>query len=241
MNRFLENISNLFNESNKEIGFGSKSKTINSRKALLFQESKPESLIHEKYIDGVIYKDLEFDKLKKLSNKNVLNGLIFPDKMINLEKLESYNFDFAVLHDLNISSEFLLSEKIASGFYINSNLDDSAYDAINNIPFSFIIIDLMNKPKYETLSGIFDLTKIISNIDNNIILKLDYIPSQKTLELLYLLGIVGVIIDSEVHSEDKFKILDKYLKDLKGDLKKKPIVYPNISNNLDFIPYDDEE
>lgn len=241
MNRFLENISNLFNESNKEIGFGSKAKSINSRKALLFQELKSESSAYEEYIDGVIYKDLEFDKLKKLSNKNVLNGLIFPDKMINLEKLENCNFDFVILHDLNISSEFLLSEKIASGFYINSNLDDSTYDTINNIPFSFVVIDLIKKPKYETLSGIFDLTKIISNIDNNIILKLDYIPTEKTLELLYLLGIVGVIIDSEAHREDKFKILDKYLKDLKGDIKKKPILYPNISNNMDFIPYDDEE
>jgi hypothetical protein len=241
VNRFLENISNLFNESNKEIGFGSKAKSINSRKALLFQELKSESSAYEEYIDGVIYKDLEFDKLKKLSNKNVLNGLIFPDKMINLEKLENCNFDFVILHDLNISSEFLLSEKIASGFYINSNLDDSTYDTINNIPFSFVVIDLIKKPKYETLSGIFDLTKIISNIDNNIILKLDYIPTEKTLELLYLLGIVGVIIDSEAHREDKFKILDKYLKDLKGDIKKKPILYPNISNNMDFIPYDDEE
>jgi len=241
VNRFLENISNLFNESNKEIGFGSKSKTKNSRKALLFQELKPESPVYEKYIDGVIYKDVEFDKLKKLSNKDVLGGLIFPDKMISLEKLENYNFDFAILHDLNISSEFLLSEKIAPGFYIDSNLDDSTYDTINNIPFSFVVIDLINKPKYETLSGIFDLTKIISNIDNNIILKLDYIPSEKTLELLYLLGVVGIIIDSEAYSEDKFKVLDKYLKDLKVDLKKKPIVYPNISNNMDFIPYDDEE
>ena len=36
------------------------------------------------------------------------------------------------------------------------------YDAINNIPFSFIVIDLIKKPKFETLSGIFDLSKIIN-------------------------------------------------------------------------------
>ena len=241
MNRFLEKISSLFDESKKEIGFGSKTKIKNSRKVLLFQQLKPLSPIYEKFIDGVIYKDLEFDKLKKLSNTSLLNGLFFPDRLIKLEKLENCDFDWVVLHDLNLSSEFLLSEKIASGFYIDSKLKDSTYDIINNIPFSFVVIDLISKPKYETLSGIFDLTEIITNIDNNIILKLDYIPSEKAIELLYSLGVVGIILDSDVHNEDKFKILDKYLKALKSDAKKKPIVYPNISNSMDLLPYDDED
>ena len=241
MNRFLEKISSLFDESKKEIGFGSKTKIKNSRKVLLFQQLKPLSPIHEKFIDGVIYKDLEFDKLKKLSNTSLLNGLFFPDRLIKLEKLENCDFDWTVLHDLNLSSEFLLSEKISCGFYIDSKLKDSTYDIINNIPFSFVVIDLISKPKYETLSGIFDLTEIITNIDNNIILKLDYIPSEKAIELLYSLGVVGIILDSDAHNEDKFKILDKYLKALKSDAKKKPIVYPNISNSMDLLPYDDED
>ena len=241
MNRLLEKISSLLDESKKEIGFGSKTKIKNSRKVLLFQQLKPLSPIYEKFIDGVIYKDLEFDKLKKLSNTNLLNGLFFPDRLIKLEKLENCDFDWAVIHDLNLSSEFLLSDKISSGFYIDSKLEDSTYDIINNIPFSFVVIDLISKPKYETLSGIFDLTEIISNIDNNIILKLDYIPSEKAIELLYSLGVVGIILDSDAHNEDKFKILDKYLKALKSDAKKKPIVYPNISNSMDLLPYDDED
>ena len=86
MNRLLEKISSLLDESKKEIGFGSKTKIKNSRKVLLFQQLKPLSPIYEKFIDGVIYKDLEFDKLKKLSNTNLLNGLFFPDRLIKLEK-----------------------------------------------------------------------------------------------------------------------------------------------------------
>ena len=185
MNRFLEKISSLFDESKKEIGFGSKTKIKNSRKVLLFQQLKPLSPIYEKFIDGVIYKDLEFENndgyMWKISHR-----------LIKLEKLENCDFDWAVIHDLNLSSEFLLSDKISSGFYIDSKLEDSTYDIINNIPFSFVVIDLISKPKYETLSGIFDLTEIITNIDNNIILKLDYEIFQEKylaikLNLLYLL------------------------------------------------------
>ena len=92
MNRLLEKISSLFDESKKGIGFGCKTKIKNSRKVLLFQQLKPLSPIYEKFIDGVIYKDLEFDKLKKLSNTNLLNGLFFPDRLIKLEKLENCDF-----------------------------------------------------------------------------------------------------------------------------------------------------
>jgi len=241
VNRFLKNISSLFNENEKGIGFGNNTKAKKTRKILLFQVLNHDSHVNDKYIDGLIYKDIEFDKLKKPSKKVNLNGIFFPDKMINLDQLEKHGFDFAILHDLNISSDYLLSESIASGFLIENNLDDVEYDAINNIPFSFIVIDLIKKPKFETLSGIFDLSKIISNIDNNVILKLDYIPPKKTLELLYQFGVIAIIIDSELLNEDKLKLLNEDLINIKGDLKKKQIVYPSIGNSMDSISYDDEE
>ncbi|MBM01245.1 MAG: hypothetical protein CL762_00785 [Chloroflexi bacterium] len=241
MNRFLENISNLFNNNEKGIGFGNNTKAKKTRRILLFQLLNENEHIYDKYIDGLIYKDVEFDKLKKPIKKTKLNGIFFPDKMITLGKLENHNFDFAVLHDLNISSDYLLSDCVAAGFFIDNYLDDATYDAINNIPFSFVVIDLIKKPRFDTLSGIFDLSKIISNIDNNILLKLNYIPSKKTLELLNQFGVIGIIIDSEILNDDKLKLLNEDLINLKGDLKKRQIAYPAIGNNMDSISYDDEE
>ena len=71
MNRFLENISSLFNENEKGIGFGNNTKAKKTRKILLFQVLNHDSHVNDKYIDGLIYKDIEFDKLKKPSKSDL--------------------------------------------------------------------------------------------------------------------------------------------------------------------------
>ena len=54
-------------------------------------------------------------------------------------------------------------------------------------------------------------------------------------------SVIAIIIDSELLNEDKLKLLNEDLINIKGDLKKKQIVYPSIGNSMDSISYDDEE
>jgi len=241
VNKLLENINNLSNDSTKNIGFGKSTSSKNSRKILLFQELRNQDNQYLEYIDGLIYKDIEFDQLNEINLNDHLNGIIFPDKMIKVDLVESNGFDFVVLHDLNVSSAYLVSEKLTTGFYVEENLDDDTAEILNNISTSFVLINLNNNPKYEKLSGIFDLVKIISKLEKYIFIKLNYLPDPKILSLLHSCGVVAIILDSSVVNESIFKLFDKHLRDIKTDNKNNPLFYPNISESINLVDIDDED
>ena len=106
MNRLEKKIEQIFTKKTNSIGFGNSSDKKIEKKILLFIES--DSIIddYSDLIDGFLIKNLEIDKFKKVKSKKLI-GIKYPDKLLDINKINEFKYDFVIIEDSNLSYKYL--------------------------------------------------------------------------------------------------------------------------------------
>jgi hypothetical protein len=241
MNKLIKQFDNLTEIPKKNLGFGNRTSSNKNKKMLIVTESTFMDL-GSNHFDSFLIKDLEFDSLKKIKlsdGKSI--GILNPDKNIKLKSIENADYDYVILNDLNVDSEFLTSEKLTIGFHITGTFDDDLADIIDDLPFSFVYIDLLSPPDLEKLSGIFSIANITSKISKNIFLKLNKSPSLNTLNLLSSLGINSIVINHDTADHFKLDQLVANINLIKPENSKNPRHYADLSSAMPDIDTSEDD
>ena len=85
---------------------------------------------------------------------------------------------------------------------------------------------------------IFKLSKITSKFNCNFFMKTNRILNTDQLQILFNLGIIGLILDSKITNKKNILNLNKNLENINTD-KKKSSISPDLSSNLNSSVEDD--
>ena len=241
MNKLIKQFDNLIEVPKKNLGFGTNFPSSQNKKMLVTIESISNDHNY-KHFDSSLIQDLEFDSVKIIKpNSNISIGVLNPDKNIKLKSLEDAGYDYAILNDLNTDSNFLSSDKLTIGYHIANNLDDDLADIIDELPFSFVYIDLLSPPDLAKLSGIFAISNITSKVSKNIFLKLNHAPSLSTLNILSSLGVNSIVFNSIVANSIKLDQLALIIDQIKPENAKNSRHYADLSSAMPDIDTSEDD
>ncbi len=230
MNKLIEQFDSLIETPQKKLGFGDVLSSKQNKKMILSAEAITTEQVSS-HFDSILIKDLEFHSIKNVkSSINNSVGILNPDKNIKIKSLESAGYDYAILNDLNVASEILSSDKLTIGYQVTNNLEDELADIIEDLPFSFVYIDLMSALDLDKLSGIFTIAEITSKISKNIFLKLNKAPSLSTLNILNTLGVNSIVISHNVASTINLDQLVLNIDKIKPENPKNSHHYADLSS-----------
>ena len=236
MNKLEKKIDQIFSKKTSNIGFGNSSEKKVDKKLLLLIES--DSIIDDfqDSIDGLLITNLEIDKLNKVKSKNLV-GIKYPDKLLDVKKITNNNYDFVIIDDNKLSYKYL-DNNTKTIYKINEDLTDDDVDAISSFDFPVLYIEFKENLSFDELESFFKLSKITSKFNCNFFMKTNRILSTDQLQILFNLGIIGLILDSKIINKKNILNLNKNLENINTE-KKKSIISPDLSSNLNSSVEDD--
>ena len=237
LNKLEKKIEVLFSKKNNSIGFGKSLATEKKRKLLLFVESNNISKSYNDLIDGFLIIDLEFDNLTKIEDERVI-GLKYPDKILDLEKINKCNYDFVIVEDLKLSYKYLNNDT-KTIFKVDENISDENADIISSFDFPILFIELSENLNFNDLQSFFKLSKIVSKFNNNFILKVNSILNTDQIQILYNLGIIGLVLDSKYADIKTINKFNDNLINLNTEKKKQDSI-PDLSSNYSSSSHEDD-
>ena len=236
MNRLEKKIEQIFTKKTNSIGFGNSSDKKIEKKILLFIES--DSIIddYSDLIDGFLIKNLEIDKFKKVKSKKLI-GIKYPDKLLDINKINEYNYDFVIIDDSKLSYKYL-NNNSKTIYQIDEDISDDDSDIISSFDFPVLYIEFKENLNFDDIESFFKLTKITSKFNVNFFIKTNRILSSDQLQILFNLGIIGLILDSKISNKKNITDLNKSLMNIQTE-KKKLDNFPDLSNSLSSSVEDD--
>ena len=236
MNRLEKKIEQIFTKKTNSIGFGNSSDKKIEKKILLFIES--DSIIddYSDLIDGFLIKNLEIDKFKKVKSKKLI-GIKYPDKLLDINKINEFKYDFVIIEDSKLSYKYL-SNNSKTIYQIDEDISDDDSDIISSFDFPVLYIEFKENLNFDDIESFFKLTKITSKFNVNFFIKTNRILSSDQLQILFNLGIIGLILDSKISNKKNITDLNKSLMNIQTE-KKKLDNFPDLSNSLSSSVEDD--
>jgi len=237
LNKLEKKIELLFSKKTNAIGFGKSSIDEKKRKLLLFIESNSITKDHSNTIDGIIITNFEPTKLKKIKDDRII-GLKYPDKVLDINDLNKNNYDFVIIDDQKLDYKYLDNDS-KTIFQINENISDDDADIISSFDFPLLYIETTKNLNFKEIESFFNLGKITSKFSTNYILKINTYLDKDQIQILFNLGVIGLVLDSQISEK---KIINKFndnLVNLNTDKKKSNSV-PDLSSNLSSSPIEDD-
>ena len=236
MNKLEKKIDQIFSKKISSIGFGNSTKKKVDKKLLLLIESDLIINDFQDLIDGILLTNLEIDKLEKVNSKNLV-GIKYPDKLLDINKITDNNYDFVIIDDDKLSYKYL-DNNSRSIYEINEDITDDDADIISSFDFPVLYIEFKENLNFEQVESFFKLSKITSKFNCNFFMKTHRILSTDHLQILFNLGIIGLILDSKISNKKNILNLNKNLENINTD-KKKNSISPDLSSNINPSLEDD--
>ncbi len=236
MNKLERKIDQIFSKKTSNIGFGNTTAKKIDKKILLFIET---DLLSDKYndsIDGLVIKNIEIDNFKKIKSNNLV-GIKYPDKLLDINKIANNNYDFVIIDDKELSYKYL-DNNSRTIYQINEDITDDDADTISSFDFPVLYIEFKENLNFDQLESFFKLSKITSKFNCNFFIKTNRILSTDQLQILFNLGIIGLILDSKISNKKNILNLNKNLMNINTE-KKKTSISPDLSSNLASSVEDD--
>ena len=236
MNKLEKKIDQIFSKKTSNIGFGNSSVKRADKKLLILIES--DSIIDDfqDLIDGLLITNLEIDKLDKVKSKNLV-GIKYPDKLLDFNKITNNNYDFVIIDDNKLSYKYL-DNNSKTIYEINEDITDDDVDVISSFDFPVLFIEFKENLNFDEVESFFKLSKITSKFNSNFFMKTNRILNTDQLQILFNLGIIGLILDSKITNKKNILNLNKNLESINTD-KKKSSISPDLSSNLNSSVEDD--
>ena len=236
MNKLEKKIDQIFSKKISNIGFGNSPAKKVDKKLLLLIES--DSIINDfqDSIDGLLLTNLEIDKLEKVDSKNLV-GIKYPDKLLDINKITDNNYDFVIIDDNKLSYKYL-DNNSKTIYEINEDITDDDVDVISSFDFPVLFIEFKENLNFDEVESFFKLSKITSKFNSNFFMKTNRILNTDQLQILFNLGIIGLILDSKITNKKNILNLNKNLESINTD-KKKSSISPDLSSNLNSSVEDD--
>ena len=236
MNKLEKKIDQIFSKKISSIGFGNSTKKKVDKKLLLLIESDLIINDFQDLIDGILLTNLEIDKLEKVNSKNLV-GIKYPDKLLDINKITDNNYDFVIIDDDKLSYKYL-DNNSRSIYEINEDITDDDADIISSFDFPVLYIEFKENLNFEQVESFFKLSKITSKFNCNFFMKTHRILSTDQLQILFNLGIIGLVLDSKISNKKNILNLNKNLESINTD-KKKNSISPDLSSNINPSLEDD--
>tara|TARA_Y100001958_G_scaffold72198_1_gene48678 strand:+ start:2469 stop:3188 length:720 start_codon:yes stop_codon:yes gene_type:complete len=236
VNKLERKIDQIFSKKTSNIGFGNTTAKKIDKKILLFIET---DLLSDKYndsIDGLVIKNIEIDNFKKIKSNNLV-GIKYPDKLLDINKIANNNYDFVIIDDKELSYKYL-DNNSRTIYQINEDITDDDADTISSFDFPVLYIEFKENLNFDQLESFFKLSKITSKFNCNFFIKTNRILSTDQLQILFNLGIIGLILDSKISNKKNILNLNKNLMNINTE-KKKTSISPDLSSNLASSVEDD--
>ena len=236
MNKLEKKIDQIFSKKTSNIGFGNSSVKRADKKLLILIES--DSIIDDfqDLIDGLLITNLEIDKLDKVKSKNLV-GIKYPDKLLDVNKITDNNYDFVIIDDNKLSYKYL-DNNSKTIYEINEDITDDDVDVISSFDFPVLFIEFKENLNFDEVESFFKLSKITSKFNSNFFMKTNRILNTDQLQILFNLGIIGLILDSKIINKKNILNLNKNLENINTE-KKKSGISPDLSPNLNSSIEDD--
>ena len=180
---------------------------------------------------------MEIDKLDKVKSKNLV-GIKYPDKLLDVNKITNNNYDFVIIDDNKLSYKYL-DNNSKTIYEINEDITDDDVDVISSFDFPVLYIEFKENLNFDEVESFFKLSKITSKFNSNFFMKTNRILNTEQLQILFNLGIIGLILDSKITNKKNILNLNKNLESINTD-KKKSSISPDLSSNLNSI-FDSKE
>ena len=237
MNKLEKKIDQIFSKKTSNIGFGNSSIKNSDKKLLLLIES--DSIINDfqDSIDGILITNLEIDNLDKVKSKNLV-GIKYPDKLLDVNKINDNNYDFVIIDDNKLSYKYL-DNNSKTIYEINEDITDDDVDIISSFDFPVLYIEFKENLNFDEVESFFKISKITSKFNCNFFMKTNRILSTDQLQILFNLGIIGLILDSKIINKKNILILNKNLENINTEKKKMSSISPDLSSNLNSSVEDD--
>ena len=236
MNKLEKKIDQIFSKKISSIGFGNSTKKKVDKKLLLLIESDLIINDFQDLIDGILLTNLEIDKLEKVNSKNLV-GIKYPDKLLDINKITDNNYDFVIIDDDKLSYKYL-DNNSKTIYEINEDITDDDVDVISSFDFPVLFIEFKENLNFDEVESFFKLSKITSKFNSNFFMKTNRILNTDQLQILFNLGIIGLILDSKITNKKNILNLNKNLESINTD-KKKSSISPDLSSNLNSSVEDD--
>ena len=236
MNKLEKKIDQIFSKKTSNIGFGNSSVKRADKKLLILIES--DSIIDDfqDLTDGLLITNLEIDKLDKVKSKNLV-GIKYPDKLLDVNKITNNNYDFVIIDDNKLSYKYL-DNNSKTIYEINEDITDDDVDVISSFDFPVLFIEFKENLNFDEVESFFKLSKITSKFNSNFFMKTNRILNTDQLQILFNLGIIGLILDSKITNKKNILNLNKNLENIDTE-KKKSSISPDLSSNLNSSVEDD--
>ncbi len=238
MNKLERKIDQIFSKKTSNIGFGNTTAKKIDKKILLFIETDLLSDEYKDSIDGLVIKNIEIDNFKKIKSNNLV-GIKYPDKLLDINKIANNNYDFVIIDDKELSYKYL-DNNSRTIYQINEDITDDDADTISSFDFPVLYIEFKENLNFDQLESFFKLSKITSKFNCNFFIKTNRILSTDQLQILFNLGIIGLILDSKISNKKNILNLNKNLMNINTE-KKKTSISPDLSSNLASSVEDDFE
>ena len=193
-------------------------------------------MIFKILIDGLLITNLEIDKLDKVKSKNLV-GIKYPDKLLDVNKITNNNYDFVIIDDNKLSYKYL-DNNSKTIYEINEDITDDDVDVISSFDFPVLYIEFKENLNFDEVESFFKLSKITSKFNSNFFMKTNRILNTDQLQILFNLGIIGLILDSKITNKKNILNLNKNLENINTE-KKKSSISPDLSSNLNSSVEDD--
>ncbi len=236
MNKLERKIDQIFSKKTSNIGFGNTTAKKIDKKILLFIETDLLSDEYKDSIDGLVIKNIEIDNFKKIKSNNLV-GIKYPDKLLDINKIANNNYDFVIIDDKELSYKYL-DNNSRTIYQINEDITDDDADTISSFDFPVLYIEFKENLNFDQLESFFKLSKITSKFNCNFFIKTNRILSTDQLQILFNLGIIGLILDSKISNKKNILNLNKNLMNINTE-KKKTSISPDLSSNLASSVEDD--
>ena len=236
MNKLERKIDQIFSNKTSNIGFGNTTAKKIDKKILLFIETDLLSDEYKDSIDGLVIKNIEIDNFKKIKSNNLV-GIKYPDKLLDINKIANNNYDFVIIDDKELSYKYL-DNNSRTIYQINEDITDDDADTISSFDFPVLYIEFKENLNFDQLESFFKLSKITSKFNCNFFIKTNRILSTDQLQILFNLGIIGLILDSKISNKKNILNLNKNLMNINTE-KKKTSISPDLSSNLASSVEDD--
>ena len=236
MNKLERKIDQIFSKKTSNIGFGNTTAKKIDKKILLFIETDLLSDEYKDSIDGLVIKNIEIDNFKKIKSNNLV-GIKYPDKLLDINKIANNNYDFVIIDDKELSYKYL-DNNSRTIYQINEDITDADADTISSFDFPVLYIEFKENLNFDQLESFFKLSKITSKFNCNFFIKTNRILSTDQLQILFNLGIIGLILDSKISNKKNILNLNKNLMNINTE-KKKTSISPDLSSNLASSVEDD--
>ena len=236
MNKLERKIDQIFSKKTSNIGFGNTTAKKIDKKILLFIETDLLSDEYKDSIDGLVIKNIEIDNFKKIKSNNLV-GIKYPDKLLDINKIANNNYDFVIIDDKELSYKYL-NNNSRTIYQINEDITDDDADTISSFDFPVLYIEFKENLNFDQLESFFKLSKITSKFNCNFFIKTNRILSTDQLQILFNLGIIGLILDSKISNKKNILNLNKNLMNINTE-KKKTSISPDLSSNLASSVEDD--